>query len=138
MDLSTAGADLAVGCTYKYLNGGPGAPAFLYVREDLQQEIHNPIAGWMGQQDMFDFSLDYQPEKDLRRMLTGTPTILSGTLVEPGVDILLEAGMDAVRAKSVLMTDYFIELAREYLLPLARVTCISRAPGRLAHRQGPH
>lgn len=118
MSLSAARVDLAVGCTYKYLNGGPGAPAFLYVRKDLQDRLHNPIAGWMGRQNMFEFDLDYRPANDLSRMLTGTPTILSGSLVEPGVDMLLEAGIEEIRKKSVLLTEYFIELAQRFLLPL--------------------
>ena len=118
MSLASARVDLAVGCTYKYLNGGPGAPAFLYVREDLQDRLDNPIAGWMGQQDMFSFDLDYRPGDGLSRMLTGTPTILSGSLIEPGVDMLIEAGIEAVRKKSVLMTEYFIQLAQRFLLPL--------------------
>ncbi len=118
MSLAAAHVDLAVGCTYKYLNGGPGAPAFLYVRKDLQDRLSNPIAGWMGQQNMFDFDLDYQPAEDLRRMLTGTPAILSGSLIEPGVEMLIEAGIEEIRKKSVLMTDYFIQLAQTFLVPL--------------------
>ncbi len=118
MSLASAHVDLAIGCTYKYLNGGPGAPAFLYVREDLQRKLNNPIAGWMGQKNMFDFDLEYQPVNDLRRMLTGTPTILSGSLIEPGVDMLIDAGMAAIRKKSIHLTEYFIELAQAFLLPL--------------------
>jgi len=118
LTLASTHVDLAVGCTYKYLNGGPGAPAYLYVREDLQHKMNNPIAGWMGQQNMFNFDLEYQPENDLHRMLTGTPSILSGSLIEPGVDILIDAGIDEIRKKSVLLTNYFIELAQTFLLPL--------------------
>lgn len=118
MSLAAACVDLAVGCTYKYLNGGPGAPAFLYVRKDLQDRLKNPIAGWMGQQNMFDFDLDYRPAEDLSRMLTGTPAILSGSLVEPGVEMLIEAGIEEIRKKSVLMTEYFIQLAQTFLVPL--------------------
>jgi len=118
IDLHKAGVDLAVGCTYKYLNGGPGAPAFLYIREDLQEALENPISGWMGQHRMFDFSLQYQPERDLRKFLSGTPPILSMALVEPGVELLLEAGISAVRQKSVQQTGYMIELWEEWLAPL--------------------
>lgn len=117
MTLASSGVDLAVGCTYKYLNGGPGAPAYLYVRENLQQKISNPIAGWMGQRNMFDFELAYQPAKDLSKMLTGTPSVISGSLVEPGVDMLIEAGIDEIRKKSVHLTNYFIELSQALLLP---------------------
>lgn len=118
VDLNGAGADLAVGCTYKYLNGGPGAPAFLHVREDWQKRLQNPLSGWMGQARMFDFGLDYEPAPGLRRFLTGTPPILSLTAVEPGVDLLLEAGMPAVRAKSTAQTTYLIELWQSLLKPL--------------------
>lgn len=117
LDLSAAAADLAVGCTYKYLNGGPGAPAFLYIRKDLQEAVRNPIAGWIGQDRPFEFGLDYIPAEGLRRMLTGTPTILSIAAIEPGVDLLLEAGLDALRAKSLAQTDFLIELWESELAP---------------------
>ncbi len=116
--LNDAGADLAVGCTYKYLNGGPGAPAFLYVRRDLQAKLGNPLSGWMGQRNAFAFSLDYDPEPGIRRFLTGTPPILSLSAIEPGVDLLLAAGMDRIRAKSARQTAYFIALFDEWLAPL--------------------
>ncbi len=118
VDLNGANADLAVGCTYKYLNGGPGAPAFLYVRKDLQDELTNPISGWFGQKNAFAFGLDYEPASGIRRFLTGTPSILSIAPIEIGVDLLLEAGMDRLRAKSVRQTEYLIELWREWLAPL--------------------
>lgn len=118
LDLNAAGADLAVGCTYKYLNGGPGAPAFLYIRRDLQAQLANPLSGWMGRERPFDFALDYRPAPGLARFLTGTPAITSLALVEAGVDLLLEAGMEAVRAKSVRQTDYLIALWETMLAPL--------------------
>lgn len=118
VDLRAAGADLAIGCSYKYLNGGPGAPAFLYMRRDLQEQLRNPLAGWMGQRNLFDFTLDYQPAAGLRRFLTGTPAVLSLALIEPGVDLLLEAGMPALRAKSVQQTEYLIGLWEARLAPL--------------------
>ena len=110
VDLNGAVADLAVGCTYKYLNGGPGAPAFLYVRRDLQDALANPISGWIGQHDPFDFALDYVPAAGIRRFLTGTPPLLSLAAIEPGVDLLLEAGMDRLRGRSVRLSEYFIAL----------------------------
>lgn len=116
-DLNGANADLAIGCTYKYVNGGPGSPAFMYVREDLQAELQNPITGWMSQENMFDFGLGYQPVADISKFLTGTPTIASLVPIEAGLDILLEAGMDAVREKSVAQTEYLIALADELLAP---------------------
>lgn len=118
VDLNAAGADYAVGCTYKYLNGGPGAPAFLYARQDLQAGSHNPISGWMGQDHPFEFELDYRPAPDLRRFLTGTPTVLSLAAVEPGVDLLLQAGMERVQQKAQRQTQYLIQLWETYLRAL--------------------
>lgn len=118
VDLNGAGADLAVGCTYKYLNGGPGAPAFLYVRRDLHDSLRNPIAGWFSQAAPFDFDLAYQPAAGLRRMLTGTPPVLSLAAIEPGIDLLLAAGMDQVRAKSMQQTEYLVALYGNLLQPL--------------------
>lgn len=116
--LNAAAADLAVGCTYKYLNGGPGAPAFLYVRHDLQEKLENPIAGWMGQRNQFDFGLDYDPAPGIQHFMTGTPAVLALAAVEPGIDLLLEAGMERVRAKSLRQTSYLIDLWETLLAPL--------------------
>ena len=118
VDLNGADADLAVGCTYKYLNGGPGAPAFLYVRRDLQERLGNPLSGWWGQRRPFDFGREYQPAAGLRHFLTGTMPIVSLALIEPGVDLLLQAGMEALRAKSVAQTEYLIGLWQALLAPL--------------------
>lgn len=104
-------ADFAVGCAYKYLNGGPGAPAFLYVRHDLQEGLRSPIQGWFGQRSAFEFDLDYAPAPGIDRFLAGTPPILSLAAVEPGVDLLLEAGMDRVEAKAAAQTAFLIEIA---------------------------
>jgi len=134
VDLNGAGADLAVGCTYKYLNGGPGAPAFLYVRSDLQDSLRNTISGWFSQAAPFDFGLDYQPASGLRRMLTGTPPILSLAAIEPGVDLLLEAGMDFVRAKSVEHSEYLVALYEDLLRPLGFQLNSPRDP----RRRGSH
>ena len=118
VDLNGAGADLAVGCTYKYFNGGPGSPAFLYVKASLQEALQNPIRGWMGQRDIFDFGLSYSPAPGLQRFLTGTSPVLSIAAIEPGVDLLLEAGMDRLRAKSVQQTEYLIQLWARLLEPV--------------------
>jgi kynureninase len=118
INLHDAKADLAVGCTYKYLNGGPGAPAFLYVRQSLQETLGNPISGWFGQKDMFALGSDYTPEPNIRRFLTGTPPLLSLAAIEMGVDTILEAGMPRLRAKSVAQTEFFIELYHQILEPL--------------------
>jgi len=128
VELNAAQADLAVGCTYKYVNGGPGAPAFLYVRRDLQEHLQNPISGWMGQRAPFDFTLEYAPEAGIRRFLTGTPPILSMALIEPGVDLLLEAGMEALRAKSMQQTSLLVHLWEEKLASLGYTLKSPRQP----------
>jgi len=110
--------DLAVGCTYKYLNGGPGAPAFLYVRRDLQDKLFPPIWGWFADKSPFDFNLEFTPAEGISRYQISTPHILSMAGIEPALDLLLEAGMDRLRAKSIQQTDYLIKLAQENLLPL--------------------
>lgn len=118
IDLRAAEADLAVGCTYKHLNGGPGAPAFLYVRHKWQEKLQNPISGWMGREEMFAFDLDYQPAPGLLRFVTGTPPILSLSGVEPGVEMILEAGIERIRVKSLELGAYFRDLWRDRLAPL--------------------
>ena len=140
--LSDAAADLAVGCTYKYLNGGPGAPAFLYVRRDLQEQLGNPISGWIGRRDPFDFELDYAPADGLQRYLTGTPPMLSLLAVEPGVDLLLEAGIERVRERSVRMSKYLLALYDTRLASLGFRLNSPRDPARrgshisLGHDEG--
>jgi kynureninase len=142
IDLNVAGADLAVGCTYKYLNGGPGAPAFLYIRRDLQEQLANPIAGWMSQDNLFDFGLEHKPVANLRRFLSGTPPVLSLALIEVGVDLLLSAGMDALRTKSIAQTEYLVALWDAMLQPLGYTLNSPRDPARrgshisLGHREG--
>jgi kynureninase len=88
------------------------------VRKDLQELVLNPIWGWFGQQNAFDFSLDYQPAPGINRFLVGTPPVLSLAAVESGVDLILEAGIDNLREKSVLQTEFLIELWEEFLKPL--------------------
>ena len=128
IDLNAANADLAVGCTYKYLNGGPGAPAFLYIRRELQEQLANPIAGWMSQSNLFDFGLAHKPVSTLRRFLSGTPPVLSLALIEVGVDLLLSAGMGALRAKSVQQTEYLVSLWDAMLQPLGYTLNSPRDP----------
>ena len=118
VELDGAAADLAVGCTYKYLNGGPGAPAFLYVRRDLQAALTNPISGWIGQREPFDFAPNYTPAEGIQHFLSGTPPILSLAAVEPGVDLVLEVGMERLRERSNRLSEYFIELWKARLAPL--------------------
>jgi kynureninase len=117
LDLHDWDVDLAVGCTYKYLNGSPGAPAFLFIRRDLQSQLAPPIWGWFGAQSPFDFDLDYRPAEDLTRFQISTPHILSLLAIEPALEIILEAGMENLRLKSIHQSEYLIYLAREILLP---------------------
>ncbi|MFV9506717.1 MAG: kynureninase [Oscillochloridaceae bacterium umkhey_bin13] len=131
IDLHAAGADMAIGCCYKYLNGGPGAPAFLYVRRALQSQIANPIQGWMGQHNLFGFALNYQPAPGMRQYLSGTPPVVALSLIEPGLDRLLDAGMDRLRAKSALQSSYLISLSDQILAPLGFTL---KSPRNLAER----
>lgn len=117
VDLNGAGVDLAVGCTYKYLNGGPGSPAFLYVRKELQEQLENPVQGWFGEQNPFDFSLQYQASEGIRKFLTGTPPVLSLSALEPALDMVLEAGIGPIRRKSENQSEYLLTHARHWLLP---------------------
>ena len=110
VDLERSGADLAVGCTYKYLNGGPGAPAFLYIRRGLQERLRNPIQGWFGRRDQFAMGQGYEPAPGLRGWLVGTSPILALAAVEEGVELSAEAGIDAIRAKGIALTEYAIRL----------------------------
>ncbi len=125
------GVDLAVGSTYKYLNGGPGSPAFLYVRENLQSQLVNPLSGWFSHKEQFLFDLDYEPATNINRFLTGTPSIISLALIEPGVDLILEAGMDKIRKKAESQSEYMIELWEEILEPLGYAL---NSPREVRHR----
>jgi kynureninase len=112
------GVDLAVGCTYKYLNGGPGAPAFAYLRAGLQEELRQPIWGWMGHRASFEMGPGHEFAPGARALLSGTPPILAMVPLHANLDVLAEAGIDAVRAKSLLLTQYVLELADRWLAPL--------------------
>jgi kynureninase len=110
VNLEAAGADLAVGCTYKYLHGGPGAPAWLYVRERVGGELRNPIQGWFGQRDQFAMGQGYDPEPGIRSWLAGTPGILGLAAADEGIRLVAEAGIPAIRAKGIALTEYAIAL----------------------------
>jgi len=109
------GVDLAVGCTYKYLNGGPGSPAFAYVNADLLDEIRQPIQGWLGSARPFEMGQGYEPADGITRMLSGTPPIIGMLAMRDMIALIDEAGIEAIRAKSVALTSYAIELADELL-----------------------
>ena len=114
-DLHAAGADLAVGCTYKYLNGGPGAPAFLYVRRELQAQLRQPIWGWFGQRDQFAMGTAYDPADGVDRFAVGTPPVLAMAAVEVGARLCAEAGMERLAAKGQALTELVIALADGWL-----------------------
>jgi len=130
IDLSRDDVDLAVGCTYKYLNGGPGSPAYTYVRADLHGELRQPIWGWWGRQEMFEMGLGYVPEPGIKSWLTGTASVLSLAGVEPAVAMVGEAGVPAIRAKSRLLTALAVDLYDEILAPLGWRLASPRDPDR--------
>ena len=113
LDLNASGAELAVGCGYKYLNGGPGAPAFLYVAEALQERLVSPLRGWMGHAAPFAFTDDYVPAPGITRFLAGTPPILALAALESGVDSFEGATLDALWKKSIALFDLFAALVEE-------------------------
>ncbi len=153
VDLKAAGADFAVGCGYKYLNGGPGAPAFVWVHPRHAERFRQPLSGWMGHAAPFEFTPAYRPAAGITRYLCGTPALLSMAALECGVDSVLAAeplgGMAALRAKSLALTDQFIALVeqrcaghgltvvtpREHALRGSQVA-LARSDGRLCHRAG--
>jgi kynureninase len=116
--LQDSGADLAVGCTYKYLGAGPGAPAFLYVRTELQDRLRQPIWGWFGQQDQFAMGEEYQPWPDVRRFLVGTPPVIALAGVHGAVEVVAEAGMSEIRRKAIELGRLAMELYHAWLAPL--------------------
>jgi kynureninase len=134
VDLEGSGADLAVGCTYKYLNAGPGAPAYLYVRESLQDSLHSPIQGWFGQRDQFAMERPYEPEDGVRRFLAGTPPILGLAAVDVGAELVGEAGIEAIRAKAGSLTSLAIDVLDSELAGLGFELGTPRA----VERRGAH
>ncbi|MDQ3485390.1 MAG: kynureninase [Actinomycetota bacterium] len=134
IDLTGDRVDIAVGCTYKYLNGGPGAPAYTYVRAELQSELRQPIWGWWGRADMFDMGQGYEAQPDMRAWLAGTPSVLSLSAVEPGVSMITEATVTAIRAKSEALTALAVQLYDEMLAPAGYALATSRDP----QRRGSH
>jgi kynureninase len=134
VDLHATGCQLAVGCTYKYVNAGPGAPAFLYVRRDLQARLRSPIWGWFGQQDQFAMAADYRPVDGIGRFTAGTPPVAGIALVDAGASLLVEAGLDRLAAKGAALTALVIDLADEWLAPHDLVVATPRD----ATRRGSH
>lgn len=114
-DATVLNIDFAVGCGYKYLNGGPGAPAYIYVAPRLLQESGQPLQGWWAHEAPFDFDLSFRPAPGIARFLTGTATVLSMKSLEAALHIFSETNIEAIRAKSVGLTEFFIGLFDEYL-----------------------
>ncbi|WP_457310068.1 kynureninase [Sphingomonas sp. UYAg733] len=128
VDLSAANADLAVGCGYKYLNGGPGAPAFLYVAERHQAALRSPLSGWMGHAAPFDFTDDYAPGPGIARFLCGTPPILGMAALEEGVDLFLSVDRPALFAKGRALCSTFIDLIETRCAGLGLTLATPRDP----------
>jgi kynureninase len=114
-ELDAWAVDLAVGCSYKYLCGGPGAPAFAYVRRDLQATLRQPIQGWLGSRAPFEMGQGYEPAEGIRGFLSGTPPIIGMLAMQDSIALIDEVGLAAIRAKSVALTEYAIALADERL-----------------------
>ncbi|MEU0769875.1 MULTISPECIES: kynureninase [Streptomyces] len=125
--LDAHGVDLAVGCTYKYLNGGPGSPAYLYVRADLQDRFDSPLPGWNSHAEPFGMRSDYAPAEGAVRGRVGTPDILSMLALEAALEVWDGVTVEAVRAKSLALTDFFLECVGEYV-PEGRVECLTPLP----------
>jgi len=130
VDLDGCDVDLAVGCTYKYLNAGPGAPAFAYVCARLREVLRQPIWGWFSQRDQFGMGPRYDPAPGMAKFMTGTPSIPGVAAVQEGARLLLEAGLAPMRAKSMALTAYLIELADAWLVPLGCTIATPREAGR--------
>jgi kynureninase len=130
IDLHGAGAELAVGCTYKYLNAGPGAPAFLYVARELQGELRSPIWGWFGQRDQFAMGPGYDPVDGIGRFLAGTPPILELAAVESGVALTVEASVDRLYDKATALCELIVALHDDWLAPLGFTLGSPRDPAR--------
>jgi kynureninase len=134
LQLDRWGVDLAVGCTYKYLNGGPGAPAFVYARAALLPRLRQPIQGWMGAAEPFLMGERYEPDSGIRRFLSGTPSILAMQPLADMLALLDQVGIDAVRGKSERLTGYAVERFDAELAPLG----VRLASPRDAGRRGGH
>ena len=134
VELDACDVDLATGCTYKYLNGGPGSPAFCYVATERQEELRQPIWGWMGASDPFAMGPQYRPAQGIRKFISGTPPVLAMQPLKDMVELIAEAGLTAVRQKSVALTEHAIALADEVLAPLgARLASPRAAAERGSH-----
>jgi kynureninase len=124
--------DLAVGCSYKYLNGGPGAPAYGYLRAEHQGTLQQPIWGWMGRRDAFAMAAGYDPAPGIRAVISGTPPVLAMVPLLASLDLIEQVGMPAIRQKSRQLTGFALELADVWLAPLGVTLLSPRDPDRRA------
>ena len=134
LDLDAAGVDFAAGCTYKYLNGGPGSPAFAYINSRLLPGLNQPIWGWMGRKDAFEMAAGYEPAPGIRGFLSGTPAIFGMIAMQGTLDLIEEAGMRALREKSLKLTAFALELHDAWLAPRGVILATPRDP----ERRGSH
>jgi kynureninase len=134
LQLDDWGVDLAVGCTYKYLNGGPGSPAFGYVAARHLDDFAQPVQGWLGRADAFEMGPGYEPAVGIRRVLSGTPPILGMLALQDMVELIGEVGMAAVRAKSLLLSAFAAAVAQDWLTPAGVILATPAQP----ERRGAH
>jgi kynureninase len=132
IDLGALGVELAVGCTYKYLNGGPGAPAFSYVARRLQATLTQPIWGWFAQENQFEMGSTFTPRPDIRRMLLGTPSILALAAAEEGIGVTADAGIEAIAAKARALTGFGLDLCQQLGLKSSTPLDPARRGGHIA------
>jgi kynureninase len=132
VDLAAAGVQLAVGCTYKYLNGGPGAPAFSYVAAAVQPTLPQPIWGWFAQTDQFDMGSPFVPQSDIRRLLLGTPSILALAAADEGIGLAVETGIETIQVKARALTGFGLELVDELGLQSSTPRQPARRGGHIA------
>jgi len=118
IDLKKSKTKIALGCTYKFLNGGPGSPAFIYIQKKLIKDLYSPIQGWFGHQKPFDFSLPFIPANNINRFDAGTPHVLSLIGMEAGIDLCLKAGISDIQKKSQDQTTYLTKLIESKLVPM--------------------
>jgi kynureninase len=128
LDLPRLDADLAIGCSYKYLNGGPGAPAWIWAHERHHDALRNPVPGWMGHSDVFAMGPEYSPAPGVRRFLTGTPSAVALAAVDCGVELIAEAGIEAIRAKGQALTSYAVDLVDAWLVERGVLLASPRDP----------
>jgi kynureninase len=134
VDLHAAGVELAIGCTYKFLNGGPGAPAFSFVAADIQSQVLQPIHGWWSHRDQFEMDTPYAPHADARRLLIGTPSVLALAAAETGISLSARAGMGAIAPKTSALTQFGLDLCAQAGLSSPTPQVPSRRGGHVAVR----